>query len=402
MKFALKMKDGVRVRTLQELRDNFDLDHITEYFLDGKLETWLEDRYYDEELEQIRKLNKKDPELQKKLCQIFGVEYAAGSLTIDEIEVRNRKLARLKEITDDEEILAHADSVAFSQEELVDLLDEGVDTIYLCGSEFTIPEQKPNKVYIGINTKMVITSVMEENFKKNNIRLFNIKLEKQEDYEKNDIQTSDEKKQQNTLKFNNRPERKDVLSQIRGYLIPCERQCYCVSMKNDFAIKVRIAKENVASSHDGAVGQGELFNIYTEGKNYFEIDYSDNFSNQIIADFRNNIRLTIQELNVYLDGLDKNLKEDNRKVLEKIKEICAVWKLVANVKKISREELENPYYKLKPFIEYQKHFWTDMEGTFDELKGDIDDNTKMYSEVMTKKIRDAVLVPALKEIETLF
>ena len=75
---------------------------------------------------------------------------------------------------------------------------------------------------------------------------------------------------------------------------------------------------------------------------------------------------------------------------------------MANVKKISREELENPYYKLKPFIEYQKHFWTDMEGTFDELKGDIDDNTKMYSEVMTKKIRDAVLVPALKEIETLF
>ena len=60
MKFALEMKDGVRVRTLQELRDNFDLNHITEYFLNGKLETWLEDRYYDEELEQIRKLNKED------------------------------------------------------------------------------------------------------------------------------------------------------------------------------------------------------------------------------------------------------------------------------------------------------------------------------------------------------
>ena len=158
MKFALEMKDGVRVRTLQELRDNFDLNHITEYFLNGKLETWLEDRYYDEELEQIRKLNKKDPELQKKLCQIFGVEYAAGSLTIDEIEVRNRKLARLKEITDDEEILAHVDSVAFSQEELDDLLNEGMDPIYLCGDDFSIPEQARDKTYIGINAKLQMTS----------------------------------------------------------------------------------------------------------------------------------------------------------------------------------------------------------------------------------------------------
>ena len=76
-KFALKMKNGVGVRKLQELRENFDLEQITAYFLNGKLETWLEDRYYDEELEQIRKLNKEDSELQKKLCQIFGVEYVA-------------------------------------------------------------------------------------------------------------------------------------------------------------------------------------------------------------------------------------------------------------------------------------------------------------------------------------
>ena len=131
IKFALKMKDGVEVRSLQELQENFDLNQVTAYFLDGKLETWLEDRYYDEELEKLRELDKADSQLQKELCHIFGVEYEADSLTIEEIEARNRKLARLKEITDDEEILAHVDSVAFSQEELADLLDEGIDTIYL-------------------------------------------------------------------------------------------------------------------------------------------------------------------------------------------------------------------------------------------------------------------------------
>ncbi len=47
----------------------------------------------------------------------------------------------MKSITDDEKILSHVDSVAFSQEELADLLDEGIDTIYLCGADFVIPER---------------------------------------------------------------------------------------------------------------------------------------------------------------------------------------------------------------------------------------------------------------------
>lgn len=173
-KFALKMKNGVGVRKLQELRENFDLEQITAYFLNGKLETWLEDRYYDEELEQIRKLNKEDSELQKKLCQIFGVEYVAGSLTTDEIEVRNQNLVRLKEITDDEEILAHADSVAFSQKDLVALLEKGLDTIYLCGEKFSIPERIKNKTYIGIQTKLEISPEKRKSYERNGIQLVNI------------------------------------------------------------------------------------------------------------------------------------------------------------------------------------------------------------------------------------
>ena len=95
IKFALKMKDGVEVRNLQELQENFDLNQVTAYFLDGRLETWLSDRYYDEEVEQIVKLKKEDPELQQKLCRIFGAKYSADSMTPDEIEARNQKLIRL-------------------------------------------------------------------------------------------------------------------------------------------------------------------------------------------------------------------------------------------------------------------------------------------------------------------
>lgn len=180
IKFALKMKDGVEVRNLQELRDNFDLNQVTAYFMDGKLVTWLSDRYYDEEAEQIESLQKDDSELQKKLCQIFGVEYEEDTMTPEEIEARNRKLAKLKEITDDEEILANVDHVAFSQEELSDLLDEGVDTIYLCGDDFVIPERVKDKTYIGINTRLNLDAKKMERYEKNNIRLINLQ-EKQEE-----------------------------------------------------------------------------------------------------------------------------------------------------------------------------------------------------------------------------
>ena len=157
IRFALKMKDGVEARNLQELQEHFDIDSVMEYYLNGKLETWLDDRYYDEEANQVRELAPESSELSKKLCEIFQVEYVRDALTPEEIEARNRKIERLREITDDEEIIAKVDSVAFSQEELADLLDEGLDTIYLCGENFRIPLGRPNITYVGIQTKLGIT-----------------------------------------------------------------------------------------------------------------------------------------------------------------------------------------------------------------------------------------------------
>ena len=160
----------------------FDLNQATSYFLDGKLETWLSDRYYDEAVEQIGSLQKEDPELQQKLCQILGVKYEADSMTPEEIEARNRKLAKLKEITDDEEILANVDQVAFSQEELSDLLDEGVDKIYLCGKDFKIPERMKNKTYIGINTKLSVSPEKKKRYRKNHIQLIDLLEETENDF----------------------------------------------------------------------------------------------------------------------------------------------------------------------------------------------------------------------------
>ena len=41
IRFPLKMKNGAEIRTLDELKENFDLESVLGYFTDGKLATWL-------------------------------------------------------------------------------------------------------------------------------------------------------------------------------------------------------------------------------------------------------------------------------------------------------------------------------------------------------------------------
>lgn len=174
IKFAMKMRDDVEVRTLSELKENFDLERVMTYYLDGKLDTWLADRYYDELYDNIQELDRDAPDLGRRLCELFGVDYEDDALNIEEIEERNRKIGMLKEITDDEEVIENVDSVAFSQEELADLLDEGRNRIYLCGSDFKIPVKKKNITYIGVNTYLDIDENEREKYEKNGIWLINL------------------------------------------------------------------------------------------------------------------------------------------------------------------------------------------------------------------------------------
>ena len=69
IKFALKLKDGADIRTLESLQEHFDLEKVTAYFLNGKLLEWLEDRYYDEEADKIRSLNKDAGDFNQQLCK---------------------------------------------------------------------------------------------------------------------------------------------------------------------------------------------------------------------------------------------------------------------------------------------------------------------------------------------
>ena len=180
IKFPLKLRDEFPVRSIDELRQYFDLDKIIGYYLDGKLLTWLESRYYDTEAEAIKSLDKNNVDLNRKLCQIFNVEYTDNSPgDVLSIEEKNKRLATLRQYTSDNDILNKIDQVAFNQEDLADLLDENkFDEIFLCNNSFVIPLRIEGKHYIGIGkAEAVIHSDKFVDFNSKNIVFQNIKFD---------------------------------------------------------------------------------------------------------------------------------------------------------------------------------------------------------------------------------
>lgn len=184
IRFPLEMQNGIEVRYLEELKENFSLERILFYLADGKLETWLRDRYEDGIADAISGLDRADNELNRKICEIFEVEYVPEEETdLEKIEERKRKLDLLREYTEDEQYVKVIDQTAFEQDELYDLLDEGETEIYLCGERFSIPLGKEGIRYVGVNNPVVVVSSKEKiDFEAKRIVLENIHFD--EKYQK--------------------------------------------------------------------------------------------------------------------------------------------------------------------------------------------------------------------------
>ena len=177
IKFALEMKDGVKVRSnLDELRENFDLEKAVGHFLSGKLTEWLEDRYYETEAKKISALDKDSADFRSQLCTILGVEYDGGDeLDVATLERLNEKKNFLRQKTDDKSIIDNAAQTALNQEDLSYLLDMDEPTIYLCDESFNIPIRIENKKYIGIlgTPKIAINANSQADLNAKNIRFEN-------------------------------------------------------------------------------------------------------------------------------------------------------------------------------------------------------------------------------------
>ena len=104
-------------------------------------------------------------------CYDFILEMLYNFEQIKEIEIkknqykkikeRNERVLKLKQYTNDEKIIYNIDSVAFDQQEFVELYEKGVEKIYLCEGEFIIPEPKLDFKYEVIGGA-VIEGLKEE------------------------------------------------------------------------------------------------------------------------------------------------------------------------------------------------------------------------------------------------
>lgn len=152
IKFTLEMKNGVHARTLEDLQENFDIEKVVGYFSDGRLQTWLKERYYKDEAEAVEKLSKDEPEFHKKLGEALGVavqEEELADIDVEELEYRKQRIEHLRQYTADPNILDKVEWAAFNQEELGELLDEDVSEIILCNNTFRIPLKKKIKNILG-------------------------------------------------------------------------------------------------------------------------------------------------------------------------------------------------------------------------------------------------------------
>ena len=176
------MPDGTNITTLEDLqkhiKNNDDVKKLVEYFLDGRLEKWLLDRYYEEEAKALQTVDKDDPDFTCKLCKAIGADYTpVGSVNIELIEYEKRMRKALEEVTLDSELIANAGCTASTQSELVFLLKNGKSTIYLWGDSFKLFVVK-NISYIGILGKPSVDIGLPdlEAVESYGIKLENVKL----------------------------------------------------------------------------------------------------------------------------------------------------------------------------------------------------------------------------------
>lgn len=181
IKLPLEMSNGINVRTIEELKKNWDLERVVFFFKNGRLLTWLNDRYYSEQAEQLEKLDgiTDSRELQKQLCSIFDMPFVEEkSVDVEAVSIKNKKLDKLRKLTSDDMILKNVDKVAFDQEDFAELLDDDEPIIYLANNSFSIPLSLKNKKYIGIGeVTAVINSKSKVDFDKLKIAFINIRFD---------------------------------------------------------------------------------------------------------------------------------------------------------------------------------------------------------------------------------
>lgn len=158
IKFPLEMKDGNKVRTIEEFRAYFDSEKAVMYFLNGKLQGWLEDRHYDHYYEEICMIDPKEDNILQTICEVLEIEcdvIVSEPIDLKKIQNNNKKIEKIRQYVDDKKILDRLDSIAMNQKELDRLIENSCSEVYLFEKNFIIPGTISNITVVGINNPTI-------------------------------------------------------------------------------------------------------------------------------------------------------------------------------------------------------------------------------------------------------
>ena len=177
---ALKI-NNTEIHSLEELRQNFDLNQVVTAFLDCSLEKWLTDCFYEKQADQVRSLDHAiAPDIDRELCRILGIDYvAAGYLSEEQRIVYEHKCRIIQQHSDDPKLLEHALDTATNQAELAEFLHNNKHRIYLCGASFNVPIRISGVHYIGIGNPKMEAAFTEEQYRRAGITFEGIDLPKE-------------------------------------------------------------------------------------------------------------------------------------------------------------------------------------------------------------------------------
>ncbi|MBO5627893.1 MAG: sel1 repeat family protein [Aeriscardovia sp.] len=135
IRFPLQMKVA-DVRTIEELREHFDLESILGYYANGKLVMWLRNRYYDKEANDVEALSATDEKIASKLCDILKITHTEEKveIDIDIIKKKQEELTFLRQIIDGEKITV--DNIEYFLDDLVEVLEKDSESFYLLLSKY--------------------------------------------------------------------------------------------------------------------------------------------------------------------------------------------------------------------------------------------------------------------------
>ena len=118
-RFAL-FTNGVKVETLDELKENFNIKNMLENFRNGSLERWLAENRFSGEVEQVSQI-KKDSSDQSVIFRLFTIfslsdEQIERSNKQEELRLEEERALREKEIREDLQKEAHSEAILTNED----------------------------------------------------------------------------------------------------------------------------------------------------------------------------------------------------------------------------------------------------------------------------------------------